>query len=383
MEKKEPFRTEQEKWEYENLSPYAKKSVNAIRWQDENPDFYRTEYQRDVGRILYSNSFRRLRMKTQVFKAKGSDPHNRTRLTHSLEVSQIARSIARPLKLNLDLTEAIALGHDLGHTPYGHAGEQALQECLSGKMTFNHNVQSVWILRSTLCKRTNKKGDPYPGYNLTHDVVEGVLKHTKCNNIQNEISQIEYYHPDKPGSLEGQVVDKADGIAYIKHDIDDGIRNGLITLNDFKEIWLESTDLPFDHNWIDNIILDIIKHSQNKDKIEFGPHINDLYKSIKNFIFERIISSPMIHSIDQEGIEKINTIYEFCNHNPEFILNKNRKINQYKFDVLGVDRMIIDYIQWLGDENADNTYNRIINNLNTSSVVEDLNDFYEEEELPY
>ncbi|AFM01508.1 deoxyguanosinetriphosphate triphosphohydrolase, putative [Desulfitobacterium dehalogenans ATCC 51507] len=372
------YREQQEAWEEQHLRRNAKKSKNAERWKKETPDIYRTEYQRDVGRILYSNPFRRLRMKTQIFKASGLEQHNRTRLTHSLEVSQIAKSISRPLQLNLDLTEAIALGHDLGHTPYGHAGETALKKCLSG-MTFHHNAQSVWILRTTLCNRLdNATGEPYPGFNLTHNVVEGILKHTNCSGTINELNQIDRYAPGKPASLEGQVVNIADGIAYLKHDIDDGIRNGLITKDEFKVLWNSLTDIPFDHNWIDHLIYDVISNSQNRDHISFSSDFLKVYDTIKGHIYSEIICSPMVVATDQEGIEKICTIFDYCINNPEFILRKNRKINQYKLDKFGAERMVVDYIQWLGDENADLAYMNIINNLSPDTVSDDFDNYYEE-----
>ena len=373
------YREQQEDWEENFLHPNAKKSRYAKRWKIETPDTYRTEYQRDVGRILYSNPFRRLRMKTQIFKASGLEQHNRTRLTHSLEVSQIAKSISRPLQLNLDLTEAIALGHDLGHTPYGHAGEDALKKCLKN-MTFHHNVQSVWILRTTLCNRLDYvTGKAYPGFNLTHDVVEGILKHTDYLETNNELDQIDRYAPGKPASLEGQVVDIADGIAYLKHDIDDGIRNGLITKDEFNALWNSLTDIPFDHNWVDHLIYDVISNSKNSscNSISFSPDFLKLYKKIKNYIFKNIISSPMVNATDQEGSEKIFNIFEYCINNPEFILRKNRKVNQYKLDKFGVERMVVDYIQWLGDENADLAYKNIRNNL-TPDNSEDFDNYYEE-----
>ncbi|MCO1601589.1 dGTP triphosphohydrolase [Desulfosporosinus nitroreducens] len=371
------FREEQETWERDNLCAAAKRSSDSRRWKVEEPDPYRTEYQRDIGRILYSNCFRRLRMKTQIFKASGSDQHNRTRLTHSLEVSQISRSISRPLKLNVDLTEAIALGHDLGHTPYGHAGEKALQDCLT-TMSFNHNVQSAWILRNTLCNRLDLNGKPYPGFNLTYDVVEGVLKHTKCKVLFNELPRIELFNLDEPSSLEGQVVDIADGIAYLKHDIDDGIRNDLITEYEFRKLWDDNTDLPFNNNWIDHLILDVINSSKDKHQITFSPDFEKLHDKIKNFILKNIILSPMVQSRDKEGIEKINAIFHFCMQNPEFILKRNSKVNQYKLEHHGLERVIVDYIQWLGDENADMTYKSIKDNIYHDDQINELDDYFEE-----
>lgn len=365
------FREEQELWENENLSIYAKKSCNSIRWKEEEPDPYRTSYQRDVGRILYSDAFRRLRMKTQVFSASNSDQHNRTRLTHSLEVSQIAKSIARPLKLNIDLTEAIALGHDLGHTPFGHAGENALRKCLEGETTFNHNVQSVWIVQHTLCGRKDKYGNQYPGFNLTYDVCEGIWKHTDYEHTCDEIPGLKHLNPSKPASLEGQTVDIADGIAYLKHDIEDGVRNKLLTFGELKDVWEKFCDIPFDiQNWNHQLIYDVITTSKEKDFVNFSPDMSKLYKEIKNLVVEKIIRSPIVRQKDQEGIEKICKIYEFCINNPEYVLNKFPKRNHYIKNTYGIKRVIIDYIQWLGDENANQVYERIVKGESIDSTVE-------------
>ncbi|SHN87994.1 deoxyguanosinetriphosphate triphosphohydrolase family protein [Desulfitobacterium chlororespirans] len=371
------YREQQENWEEQFLSPNAKKSKYAGRWQKEEPDAYRTNYQRDIGRILYSDAFRRLRLKTQVFSATGLNQHNRTRLTHSLEVAQIAKSIARPLNLNTDLTEAIALGHDLGHTPFGHAGEDALQKCLEGITTFNHNAQSVWILQKTLCHRKNLQGKPYPGFNLTYDVVEGVWKHTSYQKTVGEFKELENLNPEQPASLEGQVVDISDGIAYLMHDIDDGIRNKLLRLEELKDVWLKNTDLPFNDNWGHVFIYDSISYNQNKDEIQFSPHVSELYEVIKALALEKIIKSSAVKEADQYGKDIVSTIYEYCLHHPEYVLNKFERRNRYISDKYGIERVIVDYIQWLGDETAEAVYNKIINGK--SPEFEPHKQIYEEE----
>lgn len=357
------FREFQEKWEEDNLSYLAKKSKEARRWKPELSDIYRTQYQRDVGRILFSDAFRRLRMKTQVFIANSSDQHNRTRLTHSLEVAHISKSIAKPLMLNTDLVEAIALGHDLGHTPFGHAGEFALRRCLEGKGTFHHNVQSVWILRKTLCSRKDINGKFIPGYNLTHDVVEGIWKHTDYENTVGEIDGLIYYKPDEPSSLEGQVVDVADGIAYIMHDIADGERQKLISFCEVEEVWKKYTDISFTRNgWGHHLIYDVIVNSHKLDTITFSDNVAILYEQLKRLVNERIINSPFVRQKDEEGKEKIITIYEYCIRNPEYISRKHSKMNVYNIKKYGLERVVVDFIQWLGDSNADNLYQKIISN---------------------
>lgn len=197
------IREELEKLEAQILSPYAAKSADSRgRLREEKECDIRTRFQRDRDRILYSKAFRRLKHKTQVFLSPEGD-HYRTRLTHTLEVSQIARTIAKSLRLNEDLTEAIALGHDLGHTPFGHAGERVLNEiCPHG---FKHNEQSLRVV--DVLEKDN-------GLNLTWEVRDGILNHTG-NTI--------------PSTLEGQIIRYADRIAYINHDIDDAIRGGIIS----------------------------------------------------------------------------------------------------------------------------------------------------------
>lgn len=359
------FRMQQELQEDKFLSPKAKKSKYAKRWKQDKRDPYRTNYQRDVGRILYSDAFRRLRMKTQVFMARGIDQHSRTRLTHSLEVSQIAKSISRPLGLNLDLTEAIALGHDLGHTPFGHAGEKALQKCLESKgLTFNHNVQSVWLVQTMLTSRSDKKGDPYRGLNLTYDVVEGIWKHTDFKGTVLEFeSSLSKLNPDTKGSLEAQVVDKSDSIAYIFHDIKDAVRNSIISYEQFEiDIWKEHFEVSFhEDKWINSFIYDLIENNKNSDEVNFSHDIQKAFKEIKKYIYENVIKSKSVSNFDNESIEKISTLCEFYINNPEYVLEKYGEGNRYKMEKYGEYRMVIDYIQWLGDENANNEYYKIVN----------------------
>ena len=204
-------RIELEKREYEILSPLAAKSKESLgRDFEEEKCAVRTEYQRDRDRIIHSKAFRRLMHKTQVFLAPEGD-HFRTRLTHTIEVSQIARTIARALALNEDLTEAIALGHDLGHTPFGHSGESVLNEIHPGG--FKHNVQSLRVVEVLESHNGNR------GMNLTREVRDGIVNHTG---------------PVLPMTLEGQIVKISDRIAYINHDIDDALRSGVISESELR-----------------------------------------------------------------------------------------------------------------------------------------------------
>ena len=195
------------------LAPWAQKSAAAVREHEEEPDDLRTAYQRDRDRIIHSMAFRKLKHKTQVYLNPGD--HYRTRLTHSMEVSQIARTIARALRLNEDLTEAIALGHDLGHTPFGHAGERALNQI--SPSGFQHNLQSIRVV-----EYLEKDGR---GLNLTLEVLDGIKNHKTSG---------------KPCTLEGQIVRLSDKIAYINHDIDDAIRGGILKPEDLPEIYKAS-----------------------------------------------------------------------------------------------------------------------------------------------
>lgn len=209
------------------LAPYASKSkLSRGRAYSESQHAYRTEFQRDRERIIHSRAFRRLEYKTQVFVNHEGD-HYRTRLTHSIEVSQIARSIARALHLNEDLAESIALAHDLGHTPFGHAGERELNTLMSDAGGFEHNRQSLRVV-----EKLEERYNDFPGLNLTWETREGIIKHSSCFDHP----AISDYAPHEQPSLEAQIIDFADEIAYNNHDLDDGISSGLLEIDDVREL---------------------------------------------------------------------------------------------------------------------------------------------------
>lgn len=209
------------------LAPYAAKSKFSLgREYREKSHEYRTEFQRDRERIIHSRAFRRLEYKTQVFVNHEGD-HYRTRMTHTIEVAQIARSIARALRLNEDLAESIALAHDLGHTPFGHSGERALNDILSDSGGFEHNRQSLRVV-----EKLEERYNEFPGLNLTWETREGIIKHSTYYDHP-EVSQ---YAPDEKPSLEAQIIDFADEIAYNNHDLDDGISSGLLDLEDISKL---------------------------------------------------------------------------------------------------------------------------------------------------
>jgi len=225
------FRTREqmEEMEFLLLAPYAMKSRESRGRafpEEEHP--YRTAFQRDRDRIVHTTAFRRLEYKTQVFLISEGD-HYRTRLTHTLEVAQIGRTLARALGANEDLTEAICLAHDLGHTPFGHSGEETLHELMEGHGGFDHNRQSLRIV-----EKLEKVHEEYDGLNLTWEVREGIVKH----RTEYDKGEFNGYEPDRQPTLEGQIVNLADEIAYNSHDLDDGIRAGLIRPGDLQDLAL-------------------------------------------------------------------------------------------------------------------------------------------------
>ncbi|MGC8740266.1 MAG: deoxyguanosinetriphosphate triphosphohydrolase [Candidatus Sumerlaeaceae bacterium] len=221
-------RVELEQLEYQILAPYAMKSAETLgRDYPLEPDEFRTEFQRDRDRIIHSTAFRKLEYKTQVYMVHYGD-YFRTRLTHTMEVAQIARTLARSLRLNGDLTEAIALAHDLGHTPFGHSGEIALKRLLQGEAGFEHNEQGLRVV-----EYLEERYPDVPGLNLTWEVREGIIKH----DTEYDSPHVpERFKPNWAPTLEAQVCDVADEIAYNNHDIDDALKMGLIAVKDLREV---------------------------------------------------------------------------------------------------------------------------------------------------
>jgi dGTPase len=255
-----------------NLAPAATSSASATRRHSEDPSPVRTAFQRDRDRIIHTKSFRRLMHKTQVFIAPAGD-HYRTRLTHTLEVTQIARTIGRALSLNEDLIEAIGLGHDLGHAPFGHAGERALAEILPG---FRHNEQSLRVVDVL-----EKDGR---GLNLTEPVRDGILHHSKPDD------EITGAYRGAPASLEGEVVKIADGVAYINHDLDDAIRAGIIAEKEVPAIVGEV--LGDRHSVrIDTLVCDIVAASTTSSRpgtIAMSPSVRSAANVLRRFLFDRV-----------------------------------------------------------------------------------------------
>ena len=274
-----------EQWEKEYLSPYATLSMNSKgRRREEEQCDIRPVFQRDRDRIIHSKSFRRLKDKTQVFLTPEGD-HYRTRLTHTLEVSQNARTIAKALMLNEDLVEVIALGHDLGHTPFGHAGERALnRKCPYG---FSHNEQSVRTVDIL-----EKNGQ---GINLTYEVRDGIRNHQTSG---------------MPGTLEGKVVRLSDKIAYIHHDMDDAIRGGILKEADVPEEIGDVIGYSCGER-LDFFIHDIVTTSRGKNDICMSPEVEEAMFKLRQFMFERVYQNPVAKSEEGKAEQLIETLYDY------------------------------------------------------------------------
>ncbi len=319
-----------EQWEKDYLSPYATLSINSRgRVVPEPQCDIRPVFQRDRDRIIHSKSFRRLKDKTQVFLTPDGD-HYRTRMTHALEVSQTARTIAKALRLNEDLTEAIALGHDLGHTPFGHAGERALASiCPSG---FKHNEQSIRTVDIL-----EKDGQ---GINLTFEVRDGILNHQmSC----------------MPSTLEGKIVRLSDKIAYIHHDMDDAIRAGIISEDDVPRSISEVIGNSCNDR-LDTFIHDIVNYSENKNEISMSPDVEEAMKKMREFMFERVYENRIAKSQEGKAEKLIETLYGYYSENmdqlPEFL-------HKLKDSGESDERLVCDYIAGMTDRFAISKYQEL------------------------
>lgn len=325
------IRQMQEQREHEIFSPFAAFSdASKGREIEEEPCDIRPVYQRDRDRILHCKAFRRLKQKTQVFLAPEGD-HYRGRLTHTLEVSQNARTIAKALRLNEDLTEAIALGHDLGHTPFGHAGERALNEiCKEG---FAHHKQSLRVV-----KVLEKDG---AGLNLTWEVRNGILNHQTAG---------------KPSTLEGKIVRLSDKIAYINHDIDDAIRGKILTE---EQIPREFTDV-LGHNAkerLNTIIHDIVKCSQGKNEINMSEQVYKTMYDLRKYLFSMVYTNPEAKGQEEKAQNMVKALYEY------YLKHINLLSEEYKnlihIGQASKERVVCDYIAGMTDRYAIQKYKEI------------------------
>lgn len=319
-----------EQWEKVYLSPYATLSMNTKgRRREEVQCDIRPVFQRDRDRIIHSKSFRRLKDKTQVFLSPEGD-HYRTRLTHTLEVSQNARTIAKALQLNEDLVEAIALGHDLGHTPFGHAGERALDEvCPYG---FKHNEQSVRTVDIL-----EKDG---AGLNLTWEVRDGILNHQTEN---------------MPATLEGKVVRFSDKIAYTYHDMDDAVRAGILKESDVpREIGEIIGYTPRER--LNNFIHDIVTESKGKADVRMSEPVAVAMQDLRKFMYDNVYSNPIAKSEEQKAVTLVKTLYEHymkhTNELPKFFL-------ELAFKGEPREQVVCDYISSMTDRFAIALYNEL------------------------
>ena len=305
------------------LSPFASfASESKGRDREEPRCDIRTDYQRDRDRILHSKSFRRMKRKTQVFLAPEGD-HYRTRLTHTLEVSQIARTISKALLLNEDLTEAIALGHDLGHTPFGHSGEAVLDKlCSEG---FEHSEQSVRIVEVL------EKGGK--GLNLTVETRDGILNHQTSGH---------------PSTLEGQVVRLSDKIAYLNHDVDDAIRGGLITEADIPR---EYTDVLGNnvHDRLNSLIHDVINHSMGRSEIVMSPDHQAAMQGLRHWMFGNIYTGGKAKAEEHKAQKMIDLLFEYYMKHPDAMTSEYRMLMD---NGTSRERAVCDYISGMTDNYA-------------------------------
>lgn len=315
--------------ERETLSPYACLTENTKgREFPHTPCDNRTEFQRDRDRIIHSESFRCLMGKTQVFLAP-NDAHYRTRLTHTLEVSQIARIICRALRLNEDLCEAIALGHDLGHTPFGHAGEEAMQKCYSAD--FTHYKQSLRVVEKL--ERNGK------GLNLTWEVRDGIVNHTgKC----------------MASTLEGLIVKYADRIAYINHDIDDACRAGILKQDDIPK---KIRDVLGDRHSkrINTMVTSVIRYSTDKPEIGMDAEVQEATDSLRQFMFEAVYSNPIAKGEESKSKALLMRLFDYYVKKPEKMPSLYFK---HTIDE-PIERCVCDYISSMTDRYAIECYKEL------------------------
>ena len=324
-------REELERLEHRRLNPlaaFADRSKGRPRYEEPRAEDVRTCYQRDIDRIVHSKAFRRLMHKTQVFLQPEGD-HYRTRMTHTLEVARIASTITRALGLNEDLAEAIAMGHDLGHTPFGHAGEVALTRCL-GK-PFRHNEQSLRVV-----DYLEKDG---MGLNLTHEVRNGILCHTG---------------DPWPDTLEGIIVRRSDQIAYVNHDIDDAIRAGILTDDDIPDAITDV--LGHDHRTrINTLVTDAIRVSREAGTVMLSPEVEKALKDLRAFMFENVYRNPIAKGEESKAKDMLQRLFEYYYTHPEALPEDFHP--QLSFD--GMERTVCDYIAGMTDNYAVDKYTEI------------------------
>ena len=324
-------RLELEKEEHVRLDPkaaFSDESRGRPCPQAAKENEMRTNFQRDTDRIVHCKSFRRLMHKTQVFLQPEGD-HYRTRMTHTIEVARIARTITRALRLNEDLSEAIAMGHDLGHTPFGHAGEGALSDCL-GK-PFRHNEQSLRVV--DILENNGM------GLNLSYEVRMGIVGHTG-DRI--------------PETLEGQIVRRSDQIAYVNHDIDDAMRAGILTEQEIPHSICHV--LGHDHSSrIDTLVCDMINSSREAGKICLSEPVDQALRDLRSFMFDKVYRNPVAKGEETKAKDMLKCLYEYYYSHPEKLPKDFQP--QMSFD--GLERTVCDYIAGMTDKYAVDKYTEL------------------------
>ncbi len=376
------------------LAIYAARSENSKgRVHKDDGSEYRNEYQRDRDRIIHSSAFRRLEYKTQVFVNHEGDMF-RTRLTHSIEVAQIGRTIARALNVNEDLTEAICLAHDLGHTPFGHAGQDALNACMKDYGGFEHNLQSLKIV-----DLLEKRYAIFPGLNLTFETREGILKHCSKNNAKTlGIIGERFINNEKPG-IEAQIANIADEIAYNNHDIDDGLRAGLLDIESLrkcelvdihykrvKEKWPDLSGSHLRHEiirrMINYVVSDLIETSEElitsvspididdvrkcgKSLIRMSKKTESMHKALKKFLHDNLYRHERVNLMAEQAKETIDYLFNAYMTMPELLTDELQAVissESNKIDKMQTTRLIADYIAGMTDRFAFSEHDRISSN---------------------
>ena len=312
---------QQEHVRLDDKAAFSDESRGRLKAELEEEGDVRTAYQRDTDRIVHCKSFRRLMHKTQVFLNPEGD-HYRTRMTHTIEVARIARTIARALNLNEDLTEAIAMGHDLGHTPFGHAGEGALTDCIG--RPFRHNEQSLRVVDVL-----EKSGE---GLNLTYEVRMGILGHTG---------------PNIPETYEGQIVRRSDQIAYVNHDIDDAIRAGILHDEDIPASICAVLGTGHSQR-INTLTCDMIHTSREAGSILLSPAVDAALMELRAFMFEHVYRNPVAKGQETKAQDMLKRLYEYYYKHPEALPEDFQP--QLSFD--GMERTVCDYIAGMTDNYA-------------------------------
>jgi dGTPase len=355
------------------LAPYAAKSkYTKGRAYNEAPHPYRTEFQRDRERIIHSRAFRRLEYKTQVFVNHEGD-HYRTRLTHTIEVAQIARSIARALRLNEDLAESIALAHDLGHTPFGHSGERELDQLLKNSGGFEHNRQSLRVV-----ERLEDRYEDFPGLNLTWETREGIIKHSSYHDHP----EVKDFCPEESPTLEAQIIDYADEIAYNNHDLDDGISSGILNIDEIENLLIwdmakkasgaagrQKSGKPMVNRIIRSIINMLVTDLIETTKVNIGnmtirtgedvrkcggkviassDAVRSASSELKDFLMEKLYRHHRVIRMAIKAQKVIRELFTIYHDNPDAL--SEGYIRRIEAD--GLDLTIADYIAGMTDRYA-------------------------------